>query len=302
MGKAIIIPDVNFSDFNLGTVTLVNNVPLTSLSIIGPDSFIAVNPASYSVSYSPANTTQRGVAWSIVDGASYASIDSNGNITVLDGAPADFDLTIRATSIENASIYAEKEVGVSSYPDYSTLTAYIELNGAGYYATDLQIASNHKVRAIFTFATRAKAYTVLGSRTSSSADDNSTIIESAQPSSSILVKASFAGKSHLWETQFTAGTKYICECGASSASISPELGTITEGTYTFTSPINFAVGAMNVNGAMSRYHKGKIYGIYIYDENDNVIHCLIPQPDTTLKDYITGTAYTLNGNGTYGTD
>lgn len=88
-------------------------VALTGLSVSG-DSTVGNmgNKAQYSVEYSPSDTTQRGVIWSVTSGSAYASIDQSGLLTVKSGANGNA-VTIRATSKENTSIYAEKTVTVT---------------------------------------------------------------------------------------------------------------------------------------------------------------------------------------------
>ena len=117
MGLAIIIPGVNFSDANLGTVTLVEEIPLESLAITG-DSAVT-NSAIFAASYTPLNTTERGVAWSVVNGSSYATINSStGELTALPGANAS-SVTIRVTSTDNPSVYADKNIVVTSTSWYA---------------------------------------------------------------------------------------------------------------------------------------------------------------------------------------
>lgn len=88
-------------------------VALTGLSVSG-DSTVgnAGNKAQYNVEYTPSDTTQRGVIWSVTSGSAYASIDQSGLLTVKSGANGNA-VTIRATSKENTSIYAEKTVTVT---------------------------------------------------------------------------------------------------------------------------------------------------------------------------------------------
>lgn len=93
-------------------VTVNTAVALTGLSVSG-DSTVgnAGNKAQYNVEYTPSNTTQRGVIWSVTSGSAYASIDESGLLTVKSGANGNA-VTIRATSKENTSIYAEKTISV----------------------------------------------------------------------------------------------------------------------------------------------------------------------------------------------
>lgn len=108
MGIAIIAKGADFSNKNIGQVTPVNIVELSSLSIVGPDS--VNNSAQFEVGYSPSNTTQRGVTWSIKSGSQYATIDANtGLLTTLPGAD-NSSVTIKVTSKAKPSVSAEKTV------------------------------------------------------------------------------------------------------------------------------------------------------------------------------------------------
>ena len=89
------------------------DVALTGLTVTGPSSVNNVNnEADFSVTYSPSDTTQRGVSWSIVSGSDYASIDASGKLTVKNGANGN-TVTVRATSAADSSIYADKSVTVT---------------------------------------------------------------------------------------------------------------------------------------------------------------------------------------------
>jgi hypothetical protein len=111
MGIAIIVKYADFSSNNIGKVTPTNIVELVSLSIVGPDS--VEGDAHFEAAYSPKDTTQRGVTWSIESGSQYASIDPNtGILTALQGANSN-DVTIKVTSKVDASISAQKIVSVT---------------------------------------------------------------------------------------------------------------------------------------------------------------------------------------------
>ena len=89
------------------------DVALTGLTVTGEATVSSDgNTAQYGVIYSPSNTTQRGVTWSVVSGADYASIDQNGLLTVLAGASGS-SVKIRATSRDNTAVYAEKSLTVT---------------------------------------------------------------------------------------------------------------------------------------------------------------------------------------------
>lgn len=117
MGLAIIAKGADFSENNIGTVTPSSVVNLLSLSISGPSS-VEGTEADFSVAYTPSDTTQRGVVWSIDSGGTYASINaSTGKLTILSGASGN-DVVIRATSTKNSSIFATKTVNVAYYYYY----------------------------------------------------------------------------------------------------------------------------------------------------------------------------------------
>lgn len=95
--------------------TVIDNVEiaLTGLVISGDSTVNSdSNTAQFSVSYTPSNTTQRGILWSVVSGSDYASIDEKGLLTVKEGANGS-TVKIRATSKDNSSVYAEKSVTVT---------------------------------------------------------------------------------------------------------------------------------------------------------------------------------------------
>lgn len=125
MGIAIIAKGADFSNKNIGTVTPVTIVELSSLSIAGPDT--VVGSAQFEAVYSPSNTTQRGVTWSIKSGSQYASIDSNtGLVTALVGANSS-SVTIKVTSNVKPSVTVEKTIAVTSLRgpmDFTELKTY----------------------------------------------------------------------------------------------------------------------------------------------------------------------------------
>lgn len=111
-GIAYIIQGANFASSGLGKVTQATSsvVALSSLSISGSTS--VTENGTYSVIYSPSNTTQRGVTWSITSGSEYASIDQDGVVTAKSGANSSM-VTIKATSIYDSSKTASKTISVT---------------------------------------------------------------------------------------------------------------------------------------------------------------------------------------------
>ena len=107
----------------LGTLAATQEataIPLTGLSITSDD--VSDGKVSgggvFKAVYTPSDTTQRGVVWSIVSGADYATIDSGGSTgecTVLfsaDEAAVGQTVTIRCASTENAAIHADITVTI----------------------------------------------------------------------------------------------------------------------------------------------------------------------------------------------
>lgn len=133
MGIAIIVPNISFADANLGKVTLRDNVPITGLGIIGPSTVSgSINAAKYLPMFTPTNTSQRSVTWSIVSGSSYAIITDSGDLIVLSGADSS-SVTIRVTSTIDQTIYADKVISVtydagSVTPLYSFAKTYSSLS------------------------------------------------------------------------------------------------------------------------------------------------------------------------------
>lgn len=91
------------------------DIDITGLGILGPSTVNDVsNTAQFQVTYSPSNTTQRSITWSVVSGSDYASIDGNGKLTVKSNAKGNV-VKVRATSTDKPSVYAEKSVNVTYF-------------------------------------------------------------------------------------------------------------------------------------------------------------------------------------------
>lgn len=103
MGKAIIIKDADFSQVALAS----NTIPLTALAITGASGTQTQRQVQLSVSYTPADTTQLGVVWSVVSGN--ATISSDGLLTY-NGSTASASVVVKATSSKNSSVYAQATV------------------------------------------------------------------------------------------------------------------------------------------------------------------------------------------------
>lgn len=103
------------------TVTYSVDNPLTALTINGDDTVTGVS-ATYTVTYTPSNTEDTGVTWSIVSGASYASIDSATGVLTINSNANNSSVTIAATSTTYPSIIATKDITVT-YLSESAISA-----------------------------------------------------------------------------------------------------------------------------------------------------------------------------------
>lgn len=104
------------------------NTDLINISINGASSI--TDSGSYSVAYTPSNTAQKGVTWSIVSGSTFAEISSSGVLTAKEGA-SNSSVTIKATSTANPLISATKVVSVtkSVVETLESLTISVADNG-----------------------------------------------------------------------------------------------------------------------------------------------------------------------------
>lgn len=154
MGVAIIIPGVVFTE-NLGKVTLVDgggsgggdvDVKVESIAISGLATVnTSSNKATYSVAYTPTNTTQKGVTWSLESGEEYATIDSLGTLTVKGSG----SVTIKAVSKYNVAVTTKKVVSVVfnevHESDEYTELEYVGTKGGNYLQTNTIMENGQKI-------------------------------------------------------------------------------------------------------------------------------------------------------------
>lgn len=118
MGVAIKITGFQISP-HLGQVTINDeggekDVLLTGLSISGSNTIPAnISSTQLSVTYTPSNTTQKGVDWASSN-PSVALVNSDGVVTVVNRPSTDTTVIITATSSQNTSIKATYSIVVSS--------------------------------------------------------------------------------------------------------------------------------------------------------------------------------------------
>ena len=127
-GIAIIIQNADFSAKNLGTVSFIEDVPVIGLAINCESSYSATS-FSPTITYSPVNTNQIDVIWSITSGSQYASINENtGKVTINEGV-TNQSITIQAVSAYDNQIVATKQVTITYYVNVDVLTS-ISINGS----------------------------------------------------------------------------------------------------------------------------------------------------------------------------
>lgn len=103
MGRAIQVTDLSFTT-NLGKITIISGgdipevIEISGINIVGKASTIQ-DYLQLSVSYTPSNTTQKGVTWKSSDDT-IATVNSSGYITVKKSGT----VTITATSMYNSSL------------------------------------------------------------------------------------------------------------------------------------------------------------------------------------------------------
>ena len=95
---------------NTEQINLNNEIyTLISIDIVANDEYVGVNH-KLDVSYNPTNANNKGVKWSIIEGAEYCEISENtGIINILEGAN-ESSVTVKATSIYDDSIYSQKTI------------------------------------------------------------------------------------------------------------------------------------------------------------------------------------------------
>lgn len=126
MGKKIIISGADFSAVAVAS----NAVALTALSIVGGDSTVQGRDIQLAVAYTPTNTTQKGVTWSV---SGNATIDQTGLVHF--NGSADGSVTVTVTSTKNASITASKTISFA----IPAIEAPVFSVPAGTYSTDQSV-------------------------------------------------------------------------------------------------------------------------------------------------------------------
>lgn len=113
MGRAIIVNSPNlFANENLGEATLVDKIAVSSISIIGADNGVIKGfYDTLSISYTPYNTSMKGVKWEILNAPEGITISGNGRVDVAETASVS-SFTVKATSVYDSSISATKVINI----------------------------------------------------------------------------------------------------------------------------------------------------------------------------------------------
>lgn len=140
MGKAIVISGIAF-DVNLGKVTINGEQPsvveITGLSIVSKPSTIQ-DSAQLSVSYTPSNTTQKGVTWRSSD-ETIATVSSSGYVTVKKSG----NVTITATSTYKTQLSDSFTASCSiSQTQIPVTSISIQGNTAGKVGESIQLSAS----------------------------------------------------------------------------------------------------------------------------------------------------------------
>lgn len=311
MGIALVIPTISFSEKNLGNVTAAGG-PLESIAIGGPDYVNNLsNKATYFAYYTPYDTGERGVVWSIESGASYASINSNtGELLVLQGASFS-SVTIKATSTIDSSIYATKEIVVNRL----VVMEYVGSKGGDGipYVTTINPASSYQYDMVFMLED-ATDLDVFGTRISNTSNVLRFFGDENTNTFKVQKRQSGSAGNYELAPSIQTGIKYrvvitkdssngirlyridgntetlLAQAGDMSASIS--------------SSVPVMLGAFNNNGTPVAYKNAKlrIYGFRVFTSTENVL-VLKPYFDEqnsrpALIDELTDTVYPYSSTGT----
>lgn len=111
-GIIIKIPGISFTESNLGKVTDLEYIPLTSISIIS-DNVLVGSKANLSVTYNPIGATGIGVVWSIISGSEYASVNANTGELTIKAEASNSVVVVMATSVSESSIIDTKSITVT---------------------------------------------------------------------------------------------------------------------------------------------------------------------------------------------
>ena len=183
----------SYADIMLNTYIL-----LQSLTIIG-DTVIQSDCYQFTVECTPTNANEQRVIWGIESGSEYATIDSSTGLLTIDSSANNSSITIKATSLDDSSIYATKDI-IITYENVPPITA-IEIN------SDSEIIAREYQLSITCTPIKPVQPEVIWSIESGSeyaTIDSSTgllTIDSSANNSSITIKAVLAENNEIYATK-----------------------------------------------------------------------------------------------------
>ena len=183
----------SYADIMLNTYIL-----LQSLTIIG-DTVIQSDCYQFTVECTPTNANEQRVIWGIESGSEYATIDSSTGLLTIDSSANNSSITIKATSLDDSSIYATKDI-IITYENVPPITA-IEIN------SDIEIIAREYQLSITCTPIKPVQPEVIWSIESGSeyaTIDSSTgllTIDSSANNSSITIKAVLAENNEIYATK-----------------------------------------------------------------------------------------------------
>lgn len=300
MGLALIIPNISFSGASLGQVTPLGGA-LTALSIVAESSYIGES-AQLGVSYTPISTSERAVAWSIISGGSYATINNAGLLTILARAN-NSSIVVRCASLVRPEIYDEKRIFVTYYQ--SGVTAFLRLTGTAYFGPVAVISATDKIEAKIRFRGAASgqyAYCAFGGRNTDQSDANSVCIYGRYADPRLAIE--LPGGKRCWIDTYAeyVDETIIVRLEPNACYINDVSKTLLDRQNQWLGDQEILIGAMYVNNSQAPspiFPSSEVdfYYLKVTDANNIIKANIVPQQDGTIIERVSGDIYTLLGTG-----
>lgn len=203
-------------------------------------------------------------------------------------------------------LLASFNAGGGGYPPIDGLTARLYFSGNSYCLTDIVPTPGDWFKAKFAmFNVGGPDKYIFGYRDRSNADQDSiSIAGDSYGMGYYALKAKMFGTQYNSAQALISDTRYVIEAKQTGVVVTPSLGTFSTVTYAFSTPGAIALGALHFANNTTGSASGNIdlFGLEIYGSNNALKHRLIPQPDRTFLDEVTGIAYPCTGNVIYADD
>lgn len=196
-------------------------------------------------------------------------------------------------------------ISVVKYVPLEDLTARMNfIQDKGVFVTDIVPQPGYWFKAkVAILAERSAAF--FGSRKYNNSDEDSIIFERDNTGLNYhSMRAKMYGTKYTSSQVMALNTRYVVEVKPSGVSPDPSVGTFSSSSYTYNQAYALVIGGIGYSNNTTGYNRGgmDIFGIEIYDSNDVLKHRLIPQPDLTFLDEVTGVSYTATDQVQYGDD